>query len=210
MWRGNLRQVACQLAPAVPRGPESARVRDRPDLLRQVRGAAMLTNPHSCQRFQTCWTRHFKHANCKLPSRQRSLGLTQVRRSRSIADPAGAGLQTLSFIHCGSSSSLGIFWWLWCLRAQKHFVFPTASLNKLKRETKNRFFMGAKEGRCAYVPGMQRVAPLLSQQPFLDLPGKADENQARKIRKGEKPGQGAARTTPCGRPWSRGPPRSGS
>ena len=109
MWRGNLRQVACQLAPAVPRRPESARVRDRPDLLRQVRGATMLTNPHSCQRFQTCWTRHFEHANCKLPSRQRSLGLTQVRRSRSIAEPAGAGLQTLSFIHCGSSSSLGIF-----------------------------------------------------------------------------------------------------
>ena len=77
-----------------------------------------------------------------------------------------------------------------------------------KRETKNRFY-GRKEGRCAYVPGMQRVAPLLSQQLFLEFQGR-DENQGRETREGEKPGRELLRTTPCGRPWSRGPPRSGS
>ena len=50
-WRVDLRQVACQLAPAVPRRPEGAWVRDCPDLLRQVRGATMLTNPHRLSAF---------------------------------------------------------------------------------------------------------------------------------------------------------------
>ena len=44
---------------------------------------------------------------------------TQVRKSRSIAHPAGAGPVTISFIHFGSASSDGIGSCEWCVPAMQ-------------------------------------------------------------------------------------------
>ena len=45
--------------------------------------------------------------------------LTHVRRSRSIAHPAGAGPVTISFIHFGSASSEGLGSCEWCVPVKR-------------------------------------------------------------------------------------------